>query len=225
MLLITLRTHYRATFVTFVIPEDNHNFEIFSLLVTKSVIPLYDYRPLFIQLKYCMYKKPLFWLNRLIRIDSLKSGLAEPNLSSLVIQFNSLDLSTDWFGAIRGCFFDFTNSPEWNGWFMNYLFNVVFSYTQIIIFKFLTLISYQDVWFLLRFDFSFLFLVVNILLKIHSKFWYNASWITSLTVWVNYHRFKFKLDRVFSKRFINQSIHLSESFRWIESLSNRAPLM
>lgn len=159
-------------------------------------------------------------LNRITQ----KGRLAEPNLSSLVIQFNSLGQSTDWFGAIRGCLFDLTNSPEWNGWFMNYLFNVVFSYTQIIIFKFLTLISYQDVWFLLRLDFSFLFLVVNILLKINSKFWYNASWITSLTVWVNYHRFKFKLDRVFSKRFINQSIHLSESFRWIESLSNRAPL-
>lgn len=41
-------------------------------------------------------------LNRITQ----KSGLAEPNLSSLVIQVNSLGQSTDLFGAIQGCLFD-----------------------------------------------------------------------------------------------------------------------
>lgn len=160
-------------------------------------------------------------LNRITQ----KSRLTEPNLSSLVILFNSLGQSTDWFEAIRGCLFDSINSPEWKGWFMNYLLNVVFSYILMYIFYFLSFISYHDIWFLLQFYFPLLFLLVYILLKTNSKFWYNAQWITSRTVWVNYHKFKFKLNPVFSKRFMNQSIHVSESFRWNELLLNRAPLM
>lgn len=122
---ITRRTHYRAALVTFVISEDNQNFEIFSLLVTKIRYPSLQLQTTLHTTEILHVQKATI-LTESINLNRLtqKSRLAEPNLSSLVIQFNSLGQSTDWFGVIRGCLFDLTNSPEWKGWFMNYLLNL-----------------------------------------------------------------------------------------------------
>lgn len=70
MLLIT---HYRAALVTFVISEDNHNFEIISLLVTKIRYPSLRLQATLHTTEILhVHVKQLFWLNRLIWIDSLK---------------------------------------------------------------------------------------------------------------------------------------------------------